>query len=94
MKKLYYEIVYDVDYATEKGYGDHCYSDRVRATDAEDACEQFRKKFDTDGNYRILGVKPIIYRGSDGELFDKWCKEIDTFRNSVAKNIGEMEERN
>jgi len=94
MKELYYEVVYDVDYLDGKGYGDQCYSDRVRATDAEDACVKFHELYKFSGKHRILGIKPIIYRGSKGDVFDKWCKEIDTFRDSVARNIGETEERN
>ena len=97
MKELYYEIVYDVDYLDGKGYGDRCYSDRVRATDAENACAKFHElfddKFNTSRKHRILGIKPIIYRGSDGDAFDKWCKEIDAFRNSVARNVGETERK-
>jgi hypothetical protein len=94
MKILFYEIVYDVDYGDGQGYGNECYSDRVRATDAEDACKQFKEHYMLSGECRILGVKPIIYRGSDGDVFDKWRKEIYDFRDSVARNVGETEKRN
>lgn len=91
-KTLFYEIVYDIDYKDGKGFGDTCWSDRVPADNAENACKKFRESRGDDlCVVRILGVKPIVYRGSDDPYFDNWRKEIDTFRNQVARNVGEIE---
>jgi hypothetical protein len=95
MKVLYFEIVYDVDYRDGKGFGDMVFSQEFEATDVDIACSKFRDFYrNSNYIYRILGVKPIIYRGSDGDELDKYCDSLKNFRNSVARTIGETEERN
>lgn len=94
MKELYYEIVYDVDYRDGQGFGDQVFSQEFQATDVDIACNKFRDFYKNNSYiYRILGVKPIIYRGSDGEELDKWCDSIKQFRDSVARIIGETERK-